>query len=97
VEGVLFLLVFHLLRPRAAVLASLLLIPALACGFSLLSYSTPVRWGSFLPVLLAILGQQLYERAKKARSDWVEAAAAALGEEGEAAKPPARSERSRPR
>lgn len=93
-EGVLFLLFFHLSRLRTAVAASLFVIPALACGFSLLGYSTIGRWGSFVPILLAILGQQLYERAKKTRSEWVEKAAAEL--EGKSTtEPEARSKRPR--
>lgn len=81
VQGVLFLLLFQALRFRKALALSLLAIPALAALFSVLTFATPAYWGHFAPVLLAVLGQQIYEQAKKYRSSLVESAAEALGDE----------------
>jgi CHASE2 domain-containing sensor protein len=77
-QGVLFLLVFQSLRFRAALAASVLAIPGLATLFSLGAFGTASHWGQFAPILLAVLGQQVYEEARKARSGLVENAAGAL-------------------
>lgn len=78
VQGVLFLLLFQALRFRAALAASLLAIPGLAAAFSLGTFGTASHWGWFAPILLAVLVQQVYEKARKARTDLVESAAGAL-------------------
>jgi CHASE2 domain-containing sensor protein len=78
VQGVLFLLLFQALRLQAALVASLLVVPGLAATFSLGTFGTVSHWGWFAPILLAVLGQQVYEKARKARSELVESAAGAL-------------------
>jgi len=64
VDGFVLLLLFQIFRLRKAVIISVFLIPFLALVCSLLAFRSFAQWAYFVPILVLILGHQLYERVK---------------------------------
>jgi CHASE2 domain-containing sensor protein len=60
-DGFLLILLFHLLRPRKALLISLMIIPVLALLCSFVSFGSLSRWAYFAPVLVGLLIYEVYE------------------------------------
>ncbi len=73
-QGVLLLLLFSVLSFRKALAVSVVAIPLLSFGLSLLFFSTLARWGAFAPILLVLVGQQVYEHAKESRKSLLQTA-----------------------
>jgi CHASE2 domain-containing sensor protein len=72
-EGLLCVFLFHARPVRQALAATLLLLPAVAAGCSLLlAESLELTW-YFLPVLVLVLVVELFERAKEFRNQGMEA------------------------
>jgi CHASE2 domain-containing sensor protein len=63
-DGFLLLLLFQQFRLRKAVVLSLAAVPLFSIIASLLAFRSVAFWAYFAPILIAVLGQQLYERGK---------------------------------
>jgi CHASE2 domain-containing sensor protein len=64
-DGIVLLLLIHLWGLFRTLLLSILLIPALAVVFSLIFFSSVIYVGYFIPILIAVLVQQAYEKGKE--------------------------------
>jgi CHASE2 domain-containing sensor protein len=64
IAGVLLWMLLNHYPLRYSFPLSLLVIPALAFLCSLMAFRSVSEWAYFIPILLAVLGQQLYERFK---------------------------------
>lgn len=63
-DGFLLLLLFQRFRLRTAVVLSLVAVPVLSFICSLLAFRSVAFWAYFAPILIAVLGQQLYDHGK---------------------------------
>lgn len=70
-SGLTLLLLFHHFWLGTAVLLSVIAIPILAMACSLVAFWSLAFWSYFVPVLIAILSQQLYDQAKEYRKRFV--------------------------
>lgn len=66
-DGFVLLLLFHQFRPAKAVVLALIAIPFLSLICSFVTFKSFAFWAYFIPVLIAVLGQQLYDQAKEYR------------------------------
>jgi CHASE2 domain-containing sensor protein len=66
-DGLVLLILFQLYRMSRAVLISILSIPLLSLLCSLIAFWSLAQWAYFLPVLLAVLLQQVCDRLKDMR------------------------------
>jgi CHASE2 domain-containing sensor protein len=60
-DGLLLILLFHIVRPLKALLISAVIIPILSLACSLISFGSVSRWAYFAPVLIGVLLYELYE------------------------------------
>ena len=63
-DGVVLVLLFHLLPFDQAIWVSILAIPALALICSLAAYWSLAYWAYFVPIMLFVLGNELWDAAK---------------------------------
>lgn len=70
-DGFLLLLLFQQFRPAKAVGLSLVAIPIMSLVCSLAAFRSFAFWAYFLPILIAVLMQQLYDQAKDNRKNLV--------------------------
>lgn len=71
-DGVLLLLVFHQFRLIRALGICVIGVPVIALLCSLLAFKSLAFWAYFVPILIAIVGQQLFEKAKNYRKNLVD-------------------------
>lgn len=70
-DGFILLLLFQQFRPAKAIILSLVAIPFLSLVCSLAAFKSFAFWAYFLPILIAVLVQQLYDQAKEYRKQLV--------------------------
>lgn len=68
IDGILLLLLFQHFRITKAIIFSLVAIPILSFICSLIVFHSLGFWAYFMPILVALICQQLYERAKEYRT-----------------------------
>jgi CHASE2 domain-containing sensor protein len=76
IAGLILWLLFHFLSLRTFLLLSLIVIPCLALICSVIAFGSISQCAYFIPILLAVLGQQFFERLKESKKTPVEQAAA---------------------
>jgi CHASE2 domain-containing sensor protein len=70
-QGVLLLLLFEVVSFRRALLISIVVVPLLSFGLSLLFFSTLSHWATFAPILLVLIAQRAHERIKETQQKLV--------------------------